>query len=551
MIYPAISSPSPPFMAFMPTKLHKSLLKPSLRTLYSRRIVCFQNQNPNAIDDKPVLLVKKKKKRKAVENEKENGSGNDNVNGGSPALGLEVGRKEMLLLCGVGYWVQGFRCFPWLALNFHMANNLNLNPSMLQLVQYSANLPMLAKPLYGIISDAIYIGGAHRIPYVSVGVLLQVVSWSLLASGPAAREVLPNLIACVLLSNLGASITEVAKDALLAEYGKKQKICGLQSYAFMALATGGIVGNLMGGFFLQKMAPRVMFIIFSSLLSLQLAISLSTREDSLGIKHSDQNLTMKCIAEDIRKQASDLIMAISDESILRPLIWIVGSIAMVPMLSGSIFCYQTQCLKLDPMIIGLSKVTGQLMLLSATVLYNRKWKKVGMRKMIGLVQIIYASSLLLDLILVKQINVRLGISNEAFTLCFSSLAEILAQFKLLPFSVLFATLCPKGCEGSLTSFLASALCLSSIVSGFLGVGLASLLGVTSGDFSGLTTGILLQFFAALVPLRWIHLVPMSQSVVKKQKRGMSRKARRNRRIGKVVLGSIYAYRRERERDPWK
>ncbi|KAL1357371.1 hypothetical protein AAHE18_05G250400 [Arachis hypogaea] len=512
MIYPAISSLSPPFMAFLP-KLNKLQRKTSLRTPYSRRIVCFQsqnqNQNPNAID-KPMLLMKKKK-RKTVENEKENGNGN----GGPSAPSSEVRRRGMLLLCGVGYWVQGFRCFPWLALNFHMANSLNLNPSTLQLVQYSANLPMLAKPLYGIISDAIYIGGAHRIPYVSLGVLLQVISWGLLASGPAAREVLLNLIACALLSNLGASITEVAKDALVAEYGMKQKICGLQSYAFMALAGGGIVGNLIGGFFLQKMPPRIMFIIFSSLLSLQLAISLSTREESLGIELSDRNLTM------------------NDVCILHPLIWIVGSIAMVPMLSGSIFCYQTQCLKLDPMIIGLSRVTGQMMLLSATVLYNRKWKKVAMRKLIGL------------------INVKLGISNEAFTFCFSGLAEILAQFKLLPFSVLFATLCPKGCEGSLTSFLASALCLSSIVSGFLGIGLASLLGITSGDFSGLTTGILLQFVAALVPLRWIHCIPMSQPVVKKQRRGMSRKARRNRRVGKVVLSSIYAYRRERERETWK
>ncbi|ONI26872.1 hypothetical protein PRUPE_1G052100 [Prunus persica] len=35
----------------------------------------------------------------------------------------------MLFLCGFGYWMQGFRCFPWLALNFHMAHNLNMHPS--------------------------------------------------------------------------------------------------------------------------------------------------------------------------------------------------------------------------------------------------------------------------------------------------------------------------------------------------------------------------------------------------------------------------------------
>ena len=83
-----------------------------------------------------------------------------------------MGSNQMLLLCGLGYWVQGFRCFPWLALNFHMAHYLNLHPSLLQLVQNSGNLPMVAKPLYGILSDALYIGGARRVPYISIGGML-------------------------------------------------------------------------------------------------------------------------------------------------------------------------------------------------------------------------------------------------------------------------------------------------------------------------------------------------------------------------------------------
>ncbi|XP_027333588.1 probable folate-biopterin transporter 9, chloroplastic [Abrus precatorius] len=535
MIYAAISFQNP-LVNFMP-KLHNKRHK-------RVPIVCFKAQNPNnAINKKPTflvntvteqILVREQKAQRMYEKER----------GPPPHVGST---KQMLFLCGLGYWVQGFRCFPWLALNFHMANNLNLHPSTLQLVQNSANLPMVAKPLYGLVSDAIYVGGARRIPYVVIGVSLQVLSWSLLALVPMTSEVLPNLIASVLLSNLGASITEVAQDALVAEYGKKHKIGGLQSYAFMALAAGGILGNLVGGYFLQKMPPRTMFLIFSSLLSLQLAISYSTREESLGIQQlSGQNQSRKFISENIRKQVSDLVMAISDKSISKPLIWIFASIAMVPMLSGSIFCYQTQYLNLDPTVIGWSRVIGQLALLSGTVLYNRYWIKFPMRKLIGMVQILYASSLLLDLVLVRQINLKMGIPNDVFALCFSGLSEIVAQFKLLPFSVLFVNLCPKGCEGSLTAFLASALCLSSIASAFFGIGLASLLGITSGDYSGLTAGILTQFLAALVPLRWIHSLPMSQPLEKQRKRSMSRRARRNRRVGKVVLGSVNIYRRERE-----
>jgi hypothetical protein len=90
-----------------------------------------------------------------------------------------VGSQQMLALCGFGYWMQGFRSFPWLALNFHMAHNLNLHPSQLQLLQISGNLPMVAKPLYGLLSDAFYIGGAHRVPYILMGGLLSYISSAL------------------------------------------------------------------------------------------------------------------------------------------------------------------------------------------------------------------------------------------------------------------------------------------------------------------------------------------------------------------------------------
>lgn len=70
---------------------------------------------------------------------------------------------------GLGYWVQGFRCFPWMAVNFFLKDGLQVDPSTLQLLQNSANLPMIGKPLYGVVSDAVYIAGQHRIPYLALG----------------------------------------------------------------------------------------------------------------------------------------------------------------------------------------------------------------------------------------------------------------------------------------------------------------------------------------------------------------------------------------------
>ncbi|GAB4851347.1 hypothetical protein Ancab_030742 [Ancistrocladus abbreviatus] len=398
----------------------------------------------------------------------------------------------MLLLCGFGYWVQGFRCFPWLALNFHMAHNLDFQPSVLQLVQNSGNLPMVAKPLYGILSDALYIGGAHRIPYVSIGGLgvslinwnylylkIQVLSWGRQALIPFVREALPTLMTCALLSNLGAAIIE--------------------SYTFMAIAMAGILGNSLGGIILSRAHPLIVLVIFTSLLLVQLAISFATREDSLGLSHTmDHDPPKKSVLDSIRLQFSDLLAALNDNNISRPLVWMV--------------------------------------LLSLIVLYDRFWKRISMRKLIGMVQILYASSLLLDLILVKQVNLKVGIPNDVFALCFASLAETIATFKAMPFFVLIASLCPAGCEASLIPFLASALCLSSIVSGFFGIGLASLLGITSGNYISLPLGSLLQCLAALVPLGWINNLPPSGPIVEQDRSmGGSKRCGRIQRAGKVVL----------------
>ncbi|CAH9137295.1 unnamed protein product [Cuscuta epithymum] len=433
------------------------------------------------------------------------------------------GRVEMMVLCGFGYWIQGFRLFPWLALNFHMAHGMKMNPSTLQFVQNSGNLPFVAKPLYGILSDALYIGGAHRLPYISIGAFLQALAWGQLALVSAASEGFVGLIACVLLSNLGASITEVAKDALVAEYGQQNRIPGLQSYAFMASAAGGILANSLGGYILLKTKqPKLMFLFFSALLAVQLVLSLAVREKTLGLPQPLKyvpGLTIReqSIARSIKKQYLDLMVCIREERIYHPLMWFVASTLIVPVLSGSVFCYQTQCLNLNPSTIGMSKVTGQLVLLSITVLYDRVWKDTPIKKLSSIIQILYAVSLLLDFMLVKQINLKMGISSEAFVLCFSGIAEVIATFKLLPFSILFARLAPLGCEGSLLSFLASAFYFSSIVSGYLGVGLASFLGITSGDYSSLPVGIIIQFMAALVPLGLLNFLPNSQSSTEKER----------------------------------
>ncbi|KAF0922884.1 hypothetical protein E2562_002133 [Oryza meyeriana var. granulata] len=207
--------------------------------------------------------------------------------------------------------------------------------SSLQILQASANLPMVAKPLLGLLSDAVPIRGYRRLPYVAIGALLQAISWLAIALWPAIS--LPILTIFLLLSNFGASICEVANDAIVAEAGKQ------------ATSFSGSV-----------------------------------------------------------------------------------SYAVIPFLLGTMFFYQTEVLRLDSSVIGLSK---------------------GMYR-------------------------NFGIPDSMYTIVFSGLLEGLMLFKVLPFSVLVAKICPSGCEGSVMAFVMSALALATIISGYLGVALAEFMGVS-------------------------------------------------------------------------
>ncbi|KAK8955589.1 hypothetical protein KSP40_PGU000936 [Platanthera guangdongensis] len=194
-------------------------------------------------------------------------------------------------------------------------------------------------------------------------------------------------MAFIMLSNLGASVAEVVGDALVAEFSRTHSPGELQSYAFTALAAGTLSGNLLGGLLLLKFPKAsTIFFIFLALLTIQLALSLATKEISF-YQPSNHHLHSYSLKENLSKQFTDLITVISERSIFYPLLWITASNSVVPLLSGTIFFFQTRHLNLDPLVIGLSKVIGQVMVLCTTLLYNVRLKGIPMRTLISMVQL--------------------------------------------------------------------------------------------------------------------------------------------------------------------
>ncbi|XP_059667449.1 probable folate-biopterin transporter 7 [Cornus florida] len=413
------------------------------------------------------------------------------------------GMRKVVL--GLGFWVQGLRCFPWMAVIFFLKDGLKVDPATLQLLQNSANLPMVAKPIYGLISDSFYIAGQHRIPYLAIGALLQAVSWLAIALLPQSSMSFFTITIYLLLGNLGASIVEVANDAIVAETGKPSTSSSknsqssssgeLQSFVWMALSIGGVLGNLLGGLVIDRFSAQAMFLCYGILLAIQFLVTISIHESSLKLPKSASDVG-------IRKQLSQLLVALQKPEVANSITWFAASYAIIPALTGTMFFYQTQHLKIESSVLGISKVFGQVAMLLWGVAYNRHLKSIPPRKLISAIQATMAVFMVSDVLFVKGAYQKMGVPDSLYVVVFSGFLEVLYFFKILPFSVLIAQLCPPGCEGSLMAFLMSAIALAMIVSGYFGVALASIVGVTGNNFSGLPHGLIIQAACTLLPLYW-------------------------------------------------
>jgi len=349
--------------------------------------------------------------------------------------------------------------------------------------------------------------------------ILQAISWVAVALLSSSSIPISTLTFYLLLGNFGASIAEVANDAIVAETSKqssskKEKTTSsgeLQSFVWMASSLGGILGNLLGGVAIVLFTPRTVFLAYGVILTIQFLITISVRERSF-------NLPKNQSTGGVRQQLAELANALSRPEIACPIVWFAASYAMVPVLLGTMFFYQTQAMGIESSVVGMSKVFGQVGMLFWSVLYNKNLKEESPRKVISAIQVTMAVTMVSDILFVNKFFKQMGLPDSVYVVVVSGVQEVLQFFKILPFSVFIAHLCPPGCEGSLMAFVMSAIALAMIVGGYLGVALASYFGVTGTNFSGFPSALLIQAACTLIPLCCSSWVPdtIKPKAVKKE-----------------------------------
>ena len=109
-----------------------------------------------------------------------------------------------------------------------------------------------------------------------------------------------------------------------------------------------------------------------------------------------------------------------------------------------------------------------------------------------------------QLVLVTGANREWGISDQWFALGDSLVVTVLGQIAFMPILVLASRLCPEGVEATLFAALMSVFNAGAVVSGALGGGLMTALGITAHDFDRLPVLIVLCNLSSLL-VRGIEL----------------------------------------------
>jgi MFS family permease len=208
----------------------------------------------------------------------------------------------LMALFAVIYFVQGIiepsACLPSQPLQTQL-RTWNFSTAEVGYFFFVIGLGWSIKPIFGLISDFLPIGGRRRRPYLVLATAATSLSFLVLAttwgSGGAWLDGVFRLLSrlsgelpsvsqagwLLLMAGLGVAMTDVVVDALGVERGQALGITGeIQAVQWGGLSVAGLVAGSLGGYIAQHDLQKAMFAGCAALAGVTLAIAgLAVREE--------------------------------------------------------------------------------------------------------------------------------------------------------------------------------------------------------------------------------------------------------------------------------
>eukprot|EP00656_Telonema_subtile_P018118 TRINITY_DN19764_c0_g1_i2.p1 TRINITY_DN19764_c0_g1~~TRINITY_DN19764_c0_g1_i2.p1 ORF type:complete len:331 (+),score=70.19 TRINITY_DN19764_c0_g1_i2:139-1131(+) len=167
------------------------------------------------------------------------------------------------LIVVVGFVVKGINeTLPSLAMFYFCKDDLKEDPARVgAVINLVRMIPWSIKPIYGLFTDAFPIYGQRRKPYILAGMLISCFTWIMMGTVVNSLSV---VAVCMFFNNLGNAFANVCMEAVTVECSSGMKFsraATLQSWQWGTNMVSSIVGAIIGGYLLDSIGNRGMFLI--------------------------------------------------------------------------------------------------------------------------------------------------------------------------------------------------------------------------------------------------------------------------------------------------
>ena len=419
---------------------------------------------------------------------------------------------------------SGLSQFSSLSIMYYFKDVLQTSPSQLSIINSIILLPLIIKPIFGLISDMYPICGYRRKVYIIICGFVDSLTWiaMTLINHSAISAALCLLIStsCVSFSSsLGEAIAvQLNNDPSLNKQTKNSNI----TKVFIFRAVGMLFSAILRAVVVQYFPIKTVFIIASILPLLNVLAgfiyienkstesssytSLSTivSSNESGNEHNGNNNNHTEGVDMGVKAALSIetfISKIKTKEIIIPLVFLI-ILTSSPAYMDSSFYYLTEYKNFTPNSLGMLTIVLTIVMILNLLVFNNFLFKIRIKTLIPW-------SLIFSFLFSSVFNlwILLNMENEYVVYVSISFYVALKQCGVMPIMNLACCVCPEGYEGSIYSLFTSSANLGRTLSGIFGSLMMVLFGVKKGQYDNFNIMVFAQNLISLLPIAFLFCIP--------------------------------------------
>ena len=417
----------------------------------------------------------------------------------------------------VSYFVSGL-CPALIAnpLNIYMIENIDASAAQQNTVLVLMGIPWCFKIFFGLLSDAVPLGGQKRKPYMLVGYGIHLLSIAALSS--VARPSIAQLATGLSLSMLGLIWADVMADAFVVQKSRLEPAASrgrFQSACYLSRFWGSLVGSVLGALLYNQRAWHLefssivwlLFVVPLALLAPIMPFLLDERPVAVG---PDGQLGGKGHERvGLRAQLAVVWDVVQNRAVWQPVLF-VYLYNSLQWFNAGWSSFQRLGLGFEAWQMGSLLVVGNVMQLVGMEFFRRRMcGRWSLQQIYLWSTLLQTGFVVLQVMLVFGVNRRLGISDFTFSIFDNVATQGFGAVLLLPICMLCASLCPEGSECVVYAILTSFTNVGGVVGGSLSNVISHVWDVSNAamkahQWGGLWKLTLLSQAASLLPLLFLY-----------------------------------------------